>query len=99
MADSVKRRIPSATVAGFRRASGRCPEHETSDGMGLGDITGSHNMVYVNPTNFVKRPLCKLFQAGIVVIRKPPRVSLTLDSVGSRNGPYGKQLLPAPGIP
>ena len=46
-------------MVGFRRAGGRCPEHETSDGKGSGDITGSHNMVYVNPANFVKCPLCK----------------------------------------
>ena len=64
MADSVKRRIPSAAVAGFRRAGGRRPEHETGDGKGAGDITGSHNPVYVNPANFAKYPLCKPNRVG-----------------------------------
>ena len=54
-----KLRILPAAAVGFRRAGGRCPEYETSDGKGSGDITGSHNMVYVNPANFVKYLLCK----------------------------------------
>ena len=41
--------IPLAAAVGFRRAGGWCPEYETGDGKGSGDITGSHNPVYVNP--------------------------------------------------